>query len=299
MDWFCWILVGIMGLCWGSFLNVLIIRTLTQESIIFPPSKCPHCGNLLLWWQKIPIISYYILKGKCNFCSFPISIQYPIIELAGMIIFIFAFIANVSKVDAISVIMILSMFLVLSYTDMKSKKIHPIQTYIIMIAGIIFNRYDIINSLIGGIMGAGVISLFMILGLKFFDRETFGVGDILLFGALGCVVGFDKLYIFMLYALLIEFILIMPKYIINLIRLQQLETLKYLILFCGTCLFLYFLKSISFFGVKVVLLGVLISMLYFGLKLTKNIIYLLKNAEIQSYCPLAPAIALSCLFFLC
>ena len=61
--------VCILGLCFGSFFNVVILRTLSNESIVFPPSKCPKCNNKLLWWHNIPVLSYILLRGKCYFCK--------------------------------------------------------------------------------------------------------------------------------------------------------------------------------------------------------------------------------------
>jgi len=52
------VLVFVTGLCIGSFLNVVILRTLSEESIVFPASKCPKCQNPLKWWHNIPVISY-------------------------------------------------------------------------------------------------------------------------------------------------------------------------------------------------------------------------------------------------
>ena len=77
--WIC-----IIGLCFGSFFNVVILRSLSNESIVFPGSKCPNCEHKLFWWHNIPVLSYIILRGKCYFCKEKISIQYPVIELATM-----------------------------------------------------------------------------------------------------------------------------------------------------------------------------------------------------------------------
>ena len=61
--------VFIIGLCIGSFLNVVILRALSEESIVFPASKCPKCQNPLKWWHNIPVLSYILLGGKCAFCK--------------------------------------------------------------------------------------------------------------------------------------------------------------------------------------------------------------------------------------
>ena len=75
----------------GSFLNVVILRAFSGESIVLPPSKCPKCHNKLKWWHNIPILSYLLLRGKCWFCKEKISIQYPIIEFITGLIFVAIF----------------------------------------------------------------------------------------------------------------------------------------------------------------------------------------------------------------
>ena len=151
-----------IGLCWGSFLNVVIVRTLSGESIIFPPSKCPVCEEKLLWWQNIPLISYILLRGKCHFCKEKIDLQYPLVELLGSGIVLFSFVKYTSIYDSLSVTFILSMFLILTFTDIKKNKVSLNQILIILLFGIIFNRHDIINSLAGFIFGAGVLIIISI-----------------------------------------------------------------------------------------------------------------------------------------
>ena len=60
------IFVFIIGLILGSFLNVVILRGFSQESIIFPGSKCPKCNHKLKWYDNIPILSYLLFRGKCR-----------------------------------------------------------------------------------------------------------------------------------------------------------------------------------------------------------------------------------------
>src|SRR5262245_43838716 len=75
----------LLGLLVGSFLNVCIARIPLGESIVFPNSHCPHCGNPIKPYDNIPIISYVLLRGKCRFCKGRISWQYPLVEaLSGL-----------------------------------------------------------------------------------------------------------------------------------------------------------------------------------------------------------------------
>lgn len=75
------------GLIWGSFLNVVAYRLITQETI-GGRSKCPHCNCQIAWYDNIPLISWIILGGKCRSCAQPISILYPFIELLTGILFV-------------------------------------------------------------------------------------------------------------------------------------------------------------------------------------------------------------------
>ena len=104
-------LAGVLGLCVGSFLNVVIYRIpvmmergwtlfakehlqleLTEAeqqafNLLKPDSRCQHCGTPIRAWQNIPVISYVLLRGQCGSCHTPISKQYPAIELLTAMMF--------------------------------------------------------------------------------------------------------------------------------------------------------------------------------------------------------------------
>lgn len=298
MNVLSWILICFAGLCWGSFLNVLIVRTMSGESIIIPPSKCPKCGLKLLWWHKIPIVSYFILHGRCYFCNKSISIQYPIVEFVGLCITIFSILRYVSLFDALSVILVLSLLMVASITDIQINKISINQLLFVMFAGCVFNRYDIMNSIYGIFVGGIVLYLLISLGRKLFKKDTFGYGDIFLIAAMGSVVGFDKLFLYIVYFLIIELVLVLPKYVMALWRNEQIETLKYLIFFSTSCLFLYVFRNIYFWGVKALFIMFSGCMLFFAYKLIINLFNNIKGNETPSACPIAPAVTLAVLLYL-
>lgn len=74
--------LGLFGLIFGSFLNVVIYRVPRGESIVAPRSRCPSCGTTLGALDNIPVVSYVVLRGRCRTCQAPISAQYPIVELS-------------------------------------------------------------------------------------------------------------------------------------------------------------------------------------------------------------------------
>ncbi|NBQ37659.1 MAG: prepilin peptidase, partial [Synechococcus sp.] len=75
------LLALLLGLCIGSFLNVVVWRLPRGESVVWPGSHCPRCGHDLPWTNNIPVLSWVLLRGQCQFCHGPISVQYPLIEL--------------------------------------------------------------------------------------------------------------------------------------------------------------------------------------------------------------------------
>jgi leader peptidase (prepilin peptidase)/N-methyltransferase len=76
-----------LGAIIGSFLNVLIHRLPRGQSIVFPNSACPGCGNAIRAYDNIPIISYLILAGRCRSCRTPISMRYPAVEALTALLF--------------------------------------------------------------------------------------------------------------------------------------------------------------------------------------------------------------------
>jgi leader peptidase (prepilin peptidase) / N-methyltransferase len=79
-DLFCGTTFFLLGAVVGSFLNVVIIRVPLGESLVHPPSRCPHCGHPVRFYDNIPILSYFLLRGTCRDCGTPISFRYPLIE---------------------------------------------------------------------------------------------------------------------------------------------------------------------------------------------------------------------------
>ncbi len=75
------IIVGIFGLIWGSFLNVVIHRLPRGGSLVSPPSTCPRCGRRIRPRDNIPVVSYVLLGGKCRDCGLRISPVYPAVEI--------------------------------------------------------------------------------------------------------------------------------------------------------------------------------------------------------------------------
>jgi leader peptidase (prepilin peptidase)/N-methyltransferase len=72
---------GLLGLAFGSFLNVCLSRWPAGESVVKPASHCRSCGRSLSWWENIPLLSWIFLRGRCRTCNAAISWRYPLVEL--------------------------------------------------------------------------------------------------------------------------------------------------------------------------------------------------------------------------
>jgi len=90
-------LIFLFGLIIGSFLNVLILRLHSGESVAAGRSKCPHCRHALDWPDLIPVFSYVFLGGRCRYCAKKISWQYPLVELATGLLFVIAYAAGLDR----------------------------------------------------------------------------------------------------------------------------------------------------------------------------------------------------------
>jgi leader peptidase (prepilin peptidase) / N-methyltransferase len=80
----------VVGLLFGSFLNVCISRIPHRESVVRPRSRCPKCGAAIRWYDNIPLLSWVLLRGRCRDCKEAISLRYPLIELATCLWFCYA-----------------------------------------------------------------------------------------------------------------------------------------------------------------------------------------------------------------
>lgn len=82
------VIVGLLGLAIGSFLNVVIWRVPQRMSLSTPPSACPNCTNGIRGRDNIPVLSWVLLRGRCRDCGEPISVRYPLVELLTAAIFV-------------------------------------------------------------------------------------------------------------------------------------------------------------------------------------------------------------------
>ena len=207
--------VFILGLCVGSFLNVVILRGLSKEDIVFSRSKCPKCNNQLKWYMNIPLLSYIFLRGKCAFCKCKISIQYPIVELLCGLIFLFIYFSFGLSLKMLFLWIIFFLFIAMSVTDIKEMVIIDIHAYILCVVGLLYSflnlgDINIIQSLIGALFGFVVMEALANIGKLLCGCRMFGEGDSLIALGLGAIFGYKSFIIVLALSILIQSICAIP-----------------------------------------------------------------------------------------
>ena len=211
------------GLVVGSFLNVVILRLpqqlkaqwkndsevflgIVQEdknevqpsnTLLWPPSHCTNCGQQIKPWQNIPVISYLLLRGRCNNCSHAISLQYPFVELLTgfMLAVTVAYIGD--AINAIYAIIFTLCLIALAGIDVNEKLLPDQITLPLLWVGLFANINGTFAPLPDAVTGAiaGYLSLWSLYWMfkLVTGREGMGYGDFKLLSALGAWLGWQML----------------------------------------------------------------------------------------------------------
>lgn len=177
----------------GSFLNVCIYRIPKECSLISPNSFCPNCKKPIKWLDNIPLISYIVLRGKCRSCKEKISIKYLIVELISAILFILLYKRFGISLEFLSNIILFSFLIVIAFIDLEHQLIFDITSFPLVAIGLIFSlilpERNIINSLIGMLVGSISLLIVGYLSIIFFKKEGMGLGDVKLAAGIGTFLG--------------------------------------------------------------------------------------------------------------
>jgi leader peptidase (prepilin peptidase)/N-methyltransferase len=115
------VVAGLFGLVIGSFLNVVIHRVPIRQSIVWPSSRCPSCGERIKSFDNLPVLSYLILRGRCRNCKVRISPRYPLVEaLTGMLFALAAYEFGLS-LSLVWALVLISVLVALAGTDLEHR----------------------------------------------------------------------------------------------------------------------------------------------------------------------------------
>ena len=184
----------IFGTIIGSFLNVVIYRLPRGGSVLKPAfSFCPSCGSQIKWYDNIPVISFFILKGKCRQCNSKISYRYPFVEFLTGVVSVLALWKTGLSVDYFFIFTFLALMIALTFIDLDFKIIPDEINFIGFLTGIIYSffrkDFSTIDALLGGLVGAGILWGISFLYKKYRGIEGLGFGDVKMMAFVGTYLG--------------------------------------------------------------------------------------------------------------
>jgi leader peptidase (prepilin peptidase)/N-methyltransferase len=192
-DPFVLIVAAMFGAVIGSFLNVCIIRLPNDQSIIEPRSSCPRCHTPIAWYDNIPVVSWLVLRGKCRYCKEPISIQYPIVELATALLWAGAVWYYGVTLAALTAGVFGTLLLGIGVTDWFHYLIPDEYTLGGLLIGLMLAFRDgpagVVTAVIGAAVGFGLLFAVGWVGGKVLGKEAMGGGDIKMMAMVGSFVG--------------------------------------------------------------------------------------------------------------
>ena len=214
------LIVLVLGLLVGSFLNVCIARLPQELSIVAPRSYCPRCKAPIAWYDNIPLVSFLALRGACRNCGLPISWRYPLVELLNGLLYLQAFYRFGFSGESAVAMALCSAFVVITFIDLD----HQIIPDVITIPGMLIGLFvaplfmtaldppmafgmgrlvpstgpyltGLVNSLVGLVLGGAPLFLIGWLWEKIRKVEAMGGGDVKFMGMVGSFLGWKGAYL--------------------------------------------------------------------------------------------------------
>jgi leader peptidase (prepilin peptidase)/N-methyltransferase len=215
----------VMGMVWGSFFNVCIYRIPARKSIVQPPSHCSTCGTPLRWWQNVPVLGWLMLGGRCACCGQAYGFRYPLVEFLTGILFLAAYLQAGPQALLFFHLVFIGLLVIGIYTDID----HFILPDRITLGGAVFMVaaspiagagspaardlgflvdqvafwtnspittqnlpgwvQGLCGSVLGAVVGYGLLWGVAVLGRILFQKEAMGGGDVKLFALIGAYLG--------------------------------------------------------------------------------------------------------------
>jgi leader peptidase (prepilin peptidase)/N-methyltransferase len=186
------IVAALFGLIVGSFLNVCIHRLPRRQSLVHPPSTCPSCGRRLRWRDNVPVLSWVLLRARCAQCGAPISARYPAVELITGLLFAAIVATTSDPVLAASHLILASALVVLFAIDLEHQILPNVITLPGIAVGLAFSfvtPVGWVDSLLGILLGAGILYGIAALYYAVRREEGLGMGDVKMLAMIGAFLG--------------------------------------------------------------------------------------------------------------
>ncbi len=207
LPWFFYVSSFAFGTIIGSFLNVCIYRIPEKRSLSSPGSTCA-CGKPIAWHDNIPVLSWFILKGKARCCGAPYSFRYPFVELLTGCLFLAAWHMH-SPAKALCIMLFASLLICASFIDFDHMEIPNRFSVGLAVIGVALSAavpslhisgsdpyaalsiQSAFTSIIGVLIGSGVILWIALIAEMLLRKEAMGFGDVKLLGGIGAFLGWQ------------------------------------------------------------------------------------------------------------
>ncbi len=186
------LLAALVGAVIGSFLNVCIYRIPLKRSVVFPASACGNCGRQLSWFENVPVLSWAVLGGRCRTCKSSISIRYPIVEALTAVMFAALWWYYGPGVPLASRLIFGCLLLVLFAIDLEHHLLPNVLTLPGIVIGFAFSFFGEpgwMSSLIGILVGGGVLYAIAEGYYRIRHEEGLGMGDVKMLAMIGAFLG--------------------------------------------------------------------------------------------------------------
>lgn len=185
----------VLGALWGSFANVVILRWPQGESVVVPRSHCVKCQALIRWYDNIPILSWFLLRGRCRQCQAPFSFRYVLVELLTAALFALAFWKFGWSWTLLEALWFIFGLVTVSFIDFDHYLLPDVFTLsgiVIGLAGAYLNpERSFADALIGFLIGGGFLWALAYFYFLLRKEDGMGGGDIKLLGWIGAVLGWQ------------------------------------------------------------------------------------------------------------
>lgn len=202
LDIFYIISFFLFGVSFGSFYNVIGLRSPKNETFVNNRSYCPNCKKALSWYELIPIVSFFIQRGKCRACEHKIAAIYPFIELLTGILFAFSYWKIGFDWELVIALLLVSMLMIILVSDLTYMIIQN-KILLFFLPFIIMLRVVVPLEPWWSPIAGGLGSFLLIAILIIISSGGMGAGDMKLFGVLGIVLGLSNVLLAFFLACLI------------------------------------------------------------------------------------------------
>jgi leader peptidase (prepilin peptidase)/N-methyltransferase len=193
------VVATLLGLVFGSFLNVCIVRLPNEDpkarSLVRPPSSCPKCHREIVWYDNIPVVSWLLLRGRCRWCGEPISAQYIVIEVLVGALWLTAALLYGPTPRMIDACVLGTILLGIAIIDARHYVIPDELSYGGLVIGLGLALFGgvtgFVTALIGAAAGWGLLWLVRVIGGYVLKQEAMGWGDVKMLAMIGAFVGWQ------------------------------------------------------------------------------------------------------------